>query len=235
MKIGIMQPTYLPWCGYFALIDHVDYFVFLDDVQFSKRSWQQRNKIAFNGESKWLTVPVLTKNQRLQLINEVKIDPEQDFQIKHHAIIEQAYRGAPQYSQVKSTVSRLFDTSEQNLSSLNIKIIKGLCQYLSIDKDFLRSSEIPCFGSKTEKLLKIVRYLGGGEYIAVPGSREYIEESRIFIDAGIPVHYFEYIHPIYQQNTDEFISHLSVLDLIFNSGFCDAKKIIQSGVQRFGI
>ena len=230
MKIAIMQPTYLPWCGYFALIDYVDYFVFLDDVQFSKRSWQQRNKIAFNQQPKWLTVPVLTKNRRSQLLNEVKIDTAQDFRTKHHAIIEQAYRGASQYSEVKSMISRLLNSSEGNLSNFNIQIIKELCQHLSIDKEFFISSEIPSFGSKADKLLGIVQYLDGEEYVAVPGSMEYMEQSCSFREADIPVHYFEYSHPTYQQNTDCFISHLSVLDLIFNLGFCDAKKIIQSGI-----
>ena len=74
MKIGIMQPTFVPWAGYFGLIKFVDKFVFLDDVQFDSRSWQQRNKIYNNNSSTWLTVPVVKKNLQNQKIFDVKID-----------------------------------------------------------------------------------------------------------------------------------------------------------------
>ena len=87
MNLAITQPTFLPWAGYFGLIDQVDEIVFLDDVQFEKRSWQSRNKIKFQDKELYLTVPVIVKNKRLQKINEVQIDQSRNYISKHLKII----------------------------------------------------------------------------------------------------------------------------------------------------
>jgi len=96
-RIAIMQPTYIPWVGYFSLINKVDVFIFLDSVQFAKRSWQQRNKIKTANESIWLTVPVLSKGKQSQFINEVEIDLTRDFSEKHIASLESNYHKAPYF------------------------------------------------------------------------------------------------------------------------------------------
>ena len=95
MKVAIMQSTYLPWVGYFALMKSVDVFIILDSVQFSKRSWQQRNQIKTESGAKWLTVPVISKGKKDQLIADVKIDYSSKFPESHINMIEQNYRKSP--------------------------------------------------------------------------------------------------------------------------------------------
>ena len=110
MRIAIMQPTYLPWMGYFAMIDQVDIFIIFDSVQFSKRSWQQRNQINTANGPAWLTVPVLSKGKRGQLINEVKIDTTSNFHKSHILLIENNYSRAPYFLEYSGFVSDVMST-----------------------------------------------------------------------------------------------------------------------------
>ena len=89
-----MQPTYLPWIGYFDLIDRVDCFVFLDSVQFDRRSWQQRNRVLTTQGPRWVTVPVKSKGRRDQRICDVEIDQSSEFGRKHLETLRHAYHRA---------------------------------------------------------------------------------------------------------------------------------------------
>ena len=116
MRVAIMQPTYLPWCGYFALMDRVDEFVLLDTVPFNKRSWQQRNRIKTGRGEIWLTVPVLSKGLRGQIISEVKIDTSRDALSAHRTSIEHAYGKAPFFSDYADTLFKILASSLLALS-----------------------------------------------------------------------------------------------------------------------
>ena len=100
-RVAIMQPTYLPWCGYFALMQAVDTFILLDSVQFAKRSWQQRNQIKTANGAKWLTVPVISKGKRQQLICEAELDDSRNFASTHRKVLKVAMP--------KHLVSRVLD------------------------------------------------------------------------------------------------------------------------------
>lgn len=228
MKCAIMQPTYLPWVGYMNMIKEVDVFVFLDDVQFSKRSWQQRNRIILNGKERYLTVPVLTSGKRNQLINEVKTSNDTDWKENHLQILKQAYGKHPYFKDVYKLLKSNFQDNNEFLCEININIIKSLMELLDIETKVLKSSDIPVDGKKSEYLFRICDYLGVSTYLSAPGSKEYIEKEGVFSKSNIEVIYHDFKPPIYnQKDILEYISHLSVIDLIANIGKAESKNYIK--------
>jgi len=183
MKIAVMQPTFIPWVGYFALIHYVDKFVFLDNVQFNDRSWQQRNRIYSNGKAKWLTVPVVKKNLRSKKISEMEINHTENFNEKHLKTILQSYAKAKSFKENRSLIEDIYSKKFNNLSKMNIYIIKKICEYLDIKKKFINASEIGCKGTKSNLLLQICKKLKCDEYISPQGSKIYLENDKeIFFD-----------------------------------------------------
>jgi len=228
--IAVMQPTYLPWLGYFALMSAVDEFVFLDDVQFARRSWQQRNRIKVSAGELMLTVPVFKKDKRDQLIKEVEIDWSSRFEQKHVRSIEKAYGRAQYWSTHGAPLCEAIATRTTHLAEYNITIISLLQGMLEIDTPSVRSSNLPLDGKREDRLIAICKARGADAYVSPPGSRAYLEGSDAFERAGIALHYFEYNHPIYPQLHNDFISHLSVTDLILNCGD-DSLAMLERGVQ----
>lgn len=225
---AIMQPTHLPWIGYFDMIDRVDRFLFLDSVQFSKRSWQQRNRVKSQSEAIWLTVPVLTKGKRDQTIAEVEIDPEAAFHHKHLRTISNLYAKAPFFERYFGDFSLILEREHHQLSELNIELIRWFCEALGIETEMGKTSDLDVDGSKAELLIDICHSIDANVYLSAEGSRTYIEENNQFQAQGIDLEYHAYSHPQYRQLHGEFLPYLSVLDLLFNEG-PDSLKIIRSG------
>ena len=140
--VAIMQPTYLPWIGYFSLMDQVDTFVFLDSVQFDKRSWQQRNRIKTSQGELFLTVPLITKGRQSQKIFEVEIDATQRFSDKHLKTIRNNYTKAAFFSEYWEEISELFHRDCHFLADLNIALIEWFRTKLDIEVEFVKSSSL---------------------------------------------------------------------------------------------
>jgi len=228
-RVAIMQPTYLPWCGYFGLMQYVDIFIFLDSVQFAKRSWQQRNQIKTPQGAQWLTVPVASKGKRGQLISETQLDCSTNFVITHRKTIESNYAKAPWFKDFEPLLwSRL--EGQQLLGDLNIGIIEQCRNLLGINTSVLRSSLMQGGGAKADLLASLCKEVGATEYISVPGSKNYLDESSAFEDIGVPVRYFNYRHPEYPQLFGNFLSHMSVIDMLFNCGE-QSSDLIRSGIK----
>lgn len=216
--IAIMQPTYLPWIGYFGMIDRADGFVFLDSVQFARRSWQQRNRIKTANGVQMLTVPVLKKGAREQAIAEAPIDAPARCAEKHRRALEHAYGKAPCFKDYAGGLFEVLEGGHEKLADLNIGLIRWLCGAFGITADFARSSEMPAEGSKADLLANLCSGLGGEVYLSAPGSADYIEESDAFERAGITVAYHHYEHPAYSQLHGNFEPYMSAIDLLFNLG-----------------
>jgi len=225
---AIMQPTHLPWIGYFDLIDQVDRFLFLDSVQFSKRSWQQRNRVKSHSEAVWLTVPVLSKGRRDQTIAEVEIDPEAAFHLKHLKTISHLYAKAPFFEHYFEDFSSVLEKEHRQLSELNIELIQWFCEALGIETEMGKTTDLDVEGSKAELLIDICHSVGANVYLSAEGSRTYIDENNQFQAQGIGLEYHAYSHPEYKQLHGDFLPYLSVLDLLFNEG-PDSLEIIRSG------
>ena len=215
MKAVIMQPTYLPWMGYFDLIDQSNIFVFLDDVQFEKQSWQQRNKIKTPHGMIWLTVPVL---QNLgQKINEVKINNNSNWKEKHWKSIKYNYSNSSHFNEHFEFFEYIYGTNWGCLADLNMTLIEKSSRILGLDTKFIFSSELNVGGKKTDRLINILNETGADEYISTPGSKSYIEVDK-FNKENIMLYWNEFNHQTYTQLYGDFMPYLSVIDLLFNCG-----------------
>lgn len=223
-----MQPTYLPWSGYFGLLNSVDLFVFLDSVQFDRRSWQQRNQIKTANGSQWLTVPVISKGKRDQKINEVEIDLKSRFYLKHQKSIILNYKKSPFFNIVSDDIFEVLNKKIDNMALLNIELIKALNNLIGIKTKTISSSDLNSFGVKSELLASICSEVGAKEYISPPGSKKYLEKSDSFKKIGVDVKYFSFNHPIYSQNFDFFLENMSVIDLLMNCGN-ESIELIEEG------
>ena len=233
-SLAIMQPTFLPWAGYLALMDRADRFMLLDDVQFDKRSWQQRNRIKTANGPAWLTVPVLTKGRRHQTIREVIIQPDVRFAKSALKTLEHAYSKAPYFDQVMERVTPAFEREKESLCELNIALIKELCDLMGLKADIVRSSATPVSSSKAQRLADLCSLQGAKRYVATPGSFDYLDRDSALKDAGIIVSCFTYKHPEWPQLHGPFEPYMSALDLVMNA-LPDALVILRSGVDAEGV
>ncbi len=225
--VGILQPHYLPYSGFFKFIDENDVFVFFDNVQFEVRSWQNRNKIKTPNGFKWLTVPVI-KNFG-QPIKDVEINNLIDWQTEHWKAIRHSYSKAKFFRNYEKFFEQIYSKKWEKLLDLNIFIIKYLARKLGVNTQFIKASELNVSGKRSELLVNICKKVGADHYHSNIGSKSYMDKEMHFFDeAGITVSYMDYKPVEYKQLFGEFISHLSVIDLLFNHGK-DSKNIIFKG------
>lgn len=230
--VAIMQPTYMPWLGYFSMIDQVDEFIFLDNVQLVDRSWQVRNKIKFNEKEKMLTIPVdhsIDRNQRYICVAKYV---DNDWKVRHLATIKQAYSKARYYGEVFSFLKEIYDREYISLGDFTINLIIEISNKIGIKTVFQRSSQYDISGHKDELLANICRKVDADVYLSAQGSAAYIEQDMPGgqIEAhGIRLLYHNYNHPHYTQMGSQFISHLGIYDLLFNEGWSSALNIIKQG------
>ena len=220
MKIAIAQPTYLPWLGYFDLLDQVDKFVLLDTVQFEKQSWQQRNRIKTPTGLLWLTVPVVSRGRLGQRIVDVEIR-EADFWRDHLRAVELNYRRAPFFDEYYPALSELLRSASSGLrlAELTIGLLRWLTEALGIKTPIVRSSELAVDGKRTHLLAEICSLSGATTYVSPLGSADYLlNELPILTGRGINVVFQHYEHPAYRQLFPPFQAYASVLDLLFNEG-----------------
>ncbi|MCX7982783.1 MAG: WbqC family protein [Syntrophales bacterium] len=217
MICGIHQPQYLPWLGYFDKIDRSDVFVLLDTVQYKKNEWQNRNRIKTATGPQWLTVPVLYRFG--QKIMEVEINNKERWQHKHWQALVTNYARAPYWDFLTPFLENMLKQRWDKIGALNIEIVKGLCEILGIKTPLYVASELGSFpDTPDERLIAITRQVGADTYLAGSGGHNYMD-LQAYESAGVKVIFQEFRHPVYRQLfSREFISHLSVIDLIYNHG-----------------
>jgi hypothetical protein len=225
MTVAIMQPTYLPWAGYFNLIARASRFVVLNDVQFAKPSWQMRNRILLQGQVQFITVPTL--GSRNQLISEVRLAPE-DFRSKHRRMLEHAYGKHPHGpAMLQVVLPVLEDRSLETLQALNVALIRALCAGLGIEANLTWASQLAPEGQRSARLLSILGKLGEKQYLSPPGSADYIAEDGLLEAAGIAVEYQHFEpHPYPQRGVAQFEPRLSIVDVVASLGFEGARAYV---------
>lgn len=217
----ITQPTYLPWLGYFEQMRRADVFVFLDSVQFERRSWQCRNRILdARGEPEWLTVP-LKHQPRETAIRDILITAERpEWAADHLRRLEERLGHAPHFAAVHAAIAPILGNPPAHLAELNIALIRALAARLGLAPRFLRSSELPVVGTKADLLIALLRHVGATDYYSAAGSASYLDEARDrFAAAGIAYAYQTWEHPCYEQDGNPFVSHLSAVDALARLGF----------------
>ena len=228
--IAIMQPTYLPWVGYFDLMDQSDLFIFLDTVQFEKCSWQKRNNIKTSSGETWLTIPVKRNGLHQKLI-EIEINRSSPFQKKHIKTIEYAYSKAPYYYQYMPALQEVLQKEHQYLIELTIEICLWIRAMLGIETEIIRSSNLKSSGSNVDLVIALCKEVGAQRYYSPRGAAEYIGENNTFLYNNIDLVYQNYLPVTYQQLHGNFIPYLSVIDLLMNEGE-KSLSIIRAGCQK---
>ncbi len=220
MKCVILQPSYIPWRGYFDQIDRADVFVFYDDVKYDKNGWRNRNRIKAPQGSRWITIPVLTGGLETNQtpINEICIDWSQDWNRVHWNTLTTYYARAPFFDRFSPLLQPFYEQQTALLADFVIALTIALAREIGFDTQFLRSSQIEGIsGHKTERLIQILTRLGASEYVSGPSARDYLEEDR-FAQAGIDLSYMEYKYPEYEQLYPPYDPQVSILDLMFMTG-----------------
>lgn len=228
MIVGIHQPEHLPWLGFFHKMYLSDIFVMLDNVQFEKNNFQNRNRIRTSNGFCWITVPVLTKGRSSQLINEVSINPlEKDWSQKVGLTLEQNYRKAPFFVDYAPFLREIFlEQKWHKLVDLNITIINQLAEWLGIKTSLFLASDMGVAGKSTDLLLTICRELKASAYLSGKVGRNYLDESK-FTEKNIQVFYQNFVHPVYKQQYRPFEPQMSVIDLLMNHGNESLRIIIE--------
>jgi hypothetical protein len=218
MRVAIVQSNYIPWKGYFDLINSVDEFVLFDDAQYTRRDWRNRNRIKTPRGVAWLTVPVITKGKYLARMREIVVS-EPSWGVHHWSTIRANYARAPFFRQYADLFEGLYlDSQEQRLSAINCCWIHAICQILGIRTKLSWSMDYQLVEGRTERLIGICRQAGASTYVSGPSARAYIQPAQ-FEAAGVKLTYFDYAgYPEYSQLFPPFDHYVSVLDLIFNEG-----------------
>jgi hypothetical protein len=220
MNCVILQPSYIPWRGYFHQVQKADVFVFYDDVQYDKHGWRHRNQIKTPQGVKWMSIPVLCKGvvSGRVAINEARICWDQDWRRKHLAMLTHSYSRAPHFDRYRPMLESFYSRHDEKLSDFTIPLTVELARELGIRKTvFLKSSELGVTGDKTDRLVRICRHMGATRYVSGPSAEDYIETAK-FAEAGIEVEYMVYNYHEYPQMHPPYSGNVSILDLLFMAG-----------------
>ena len=225
-KVAIVQSNYLPWKGYFDLINSVNEFILYDDMQYTKRDWRNRNKIKTPKGLMWLTIPVQVKGKYYQKIKETVIT-DRKWNQNHWQSITHNYFKAKYFHEYKEIFEELYlSCQESRLSQINYHFITRICKILGISTKISWSMDYKLIEGKTERLVDLCKKAGGTEYISGPAANTYIDEE-LFKREGIKLRYMDYSKYIeYHQLFPPFEHGVSIIDLIFNEGE-NATKFMQ--------
>jgi hypothetical protein len=214
--LAVHQPQYLPWIGYFDKMRRAEVFCYLNDVQYKKNEWQNRNRIKTAQDWQWLTVPV--RYHFPEKINEVRINNTTQWSKKHLQALKTNYSRAPYFKEYISIFEDTLSRDWEFISELNIHLIERLKDALQMQqKTTIISSELKLREDPTDRLIDICKALGADTYLAGQGGADYMDAAR-FEKNGLKVIMQEFKHPVYSQLFGDFQPHLSIVDLLFNCG-----------------
>ena len=231
---SIMQPTYLPWLGYFDLIDRADVFVFYDDVQVVKRSWGVRNKVKTANGPVFLSVPIdKDKHRNERTFFNAQLDYSQNWVEKHLETFRLNYKKASFFEEIFSLLENELIKKPKFLAELNISLIKAIIKFLELNTELRISSEMNNLsGKKENRLIQICERIDADKYLSPQGSSQYIEAEKPggeFSETEIDLYYQNFVHPTYPQLWGDFVSHLPIVDVLMNCGKEETLRLMRSG------
>jgi hypothetical protein len=217
-RIAVMQSNYIPWKGYFDMINMADEFILFDDIQYTKRDWRNRNLIKTREGTCWLTIPVEVKGKFCQNIKDTLI-ADQKWKERHWKTLKYNYSKAKWFLHYHEIFENLYlSCEEKQLSQINFRFIQKINELLGIKTPILFSSSFDLKGDKTERLINLCLQSKATCYLSGPAAKTYIQED-LFLNNNIELNWMEYEnYPEYNQLFPPFIHHVSILDLLFNEG-----------------
>ena len=228
MKCCIMQPTYLPWSGYFNLIASVDTFVFLDSVQFERQSWQSRNRILLHAVEHLLVVPVERAPLDTRICDVVTSERRGNWRVAHFKTLNSAYGKTLYGRELLDLLEPLYtQPAPVNLADFNISLITSLARALGLSAGFVRAASLEHQGERTQRLIAICKSLSADTYLSPLGSRSYLEDDGFTGASDVELELQSYMPTYYRQyKTEDFFSHLSIIDVIANIGLVNTSAYI---------
>lgn len=225
MIISIHQPNYIPWIGYFYKIAKSDIFVFLDDVQYEKNGFTDRNRIKTPQGELYLKIPVQI-DSHLQKINQIGIREDLGWREKHLKSIDMNYRKSKYYREIFSLVEDILSVTNSNLAEYNSLVVSKILKVLDIDTPCIKSHELNISTTGTMRLVEIVKHLNGTDYLSGSGGSKY-QDEELFNANDLQLSYSSFISPTYNQCWGDFIPNLSIVDYLFNNGISECKKYLE--------
>jgi hypothetical protein len=213
--VAIHQPQFMPWLGYLHKIHSCDVFVFLDNVQYKKNEWQNRNRIKTANGPQWLTAP--NCYQFPQRISEVRINNKVNWRHKHLQALITNYSKASCFKEFMPVFQDFYSREWDLLADLNTDSVNLLLEIFQIEKERLKASEMELRDTPNERLVDICKAVGADTYLAGKDGEKYMD-LEIFRREGIKVVFQEFTPPRYHQLFGEFVPCLSAIDLAFNCG-----------------
>jgi hypothetical protein len=216
--VAIIQSCYIPWKGYFDLINLADEFILYDDRQYTKHDWRNRNRIKTPRGAQWLTIPVAHSGRAGQRIDEAEAS-DLRWPAKHWRSIAQNYSRAPFFDAFAPPFEELYRTlDDPRIALINRRFIDAICATLGISTPIAPSTDYEAEGGRSERVLSLCRAAGATHYLSGPSARDYLDEE-LFRAASIEIRYMDYSgYPEYPQLYPPFDHAVTVLDLIFNVG-----------------
>ncbi len=231
--LAVMQPTYMPWLGYFDLIDRADHFILLDDVQLARRSWQTRNRVrGADGREIMLSIPIRHSGDLDLPLNAVQLDDNQRWRLKHSRSVQQAYARAPHGAAAAALWTRLLGRDTDRLSTLTGSAIAEVCQVIGVETPIHRATEMAAAPDRIDRLIGLCRAVQADTYLSTPGAGDYLAGSDAearFAEAGIALKFQCFEPPPYRQGELDFVSHLGIIDALAHLGCTAALAHIRSG------
>ncbi len=220
MNVVILQPSYIPWRGYFDQIRRADLFIFYDDVQYDKHGWRNRNQIKTHQGKQWLTIPVHSKGATQgALIKDIRIDWSKPWARSHLKALTVSYSKAPCFKEYLPLLNDLYQRNDEFLADFTVESSILLARTLGFNStEFIRSSKLTDIkGRKTDRVINALKQVGATHYICGPSASSYMEPEK-FDAAGITFEYINYNYPEYSQMYPPYDPYVSILDLIFMTG-----------------
>lgn len=217
MRVAILQPSYLPWLGYFEQMHFADTFVFLNDVQYTKNDWRNRNRIKTLKGAAWITVPV-RRLSSIQKISETLVDYTHDWVVDHINLLTFNYKNAPYFEAVMEVILPHLKDRYEKLEDLNINLTLDLAHLMRLDRQIVKSSDLEIASTDPNgRLVDICHKLGATEFYEGASGQSYLNHE-LFRQNGVEIIFQDYKHPVTRQFHEPFVSHLSIVDLLFHHG-----------------
>jgi hypothetical protein len=229
VRVGIIQSNYIPWKGYFDFIASVDHFVLLDEVQYTRRDWRNRNRIKTADGMRWLTIPVEVSGKYTQAIDETRI-ADASWAHDHVRSLHHAYAKAPAAREQWPWIEPLYERAAGFglLSDVNELFIRDITARLGITTPITRSREYASSAGKNERLMDICKALGATEYLSGPAAGAYLDRA-LWAAHGIEVAFKSYEgYPRYDQLHGEFEHGVTILDVFLHCGD-EARQFVRTG------
>lgn len=227
----VMQPTVLPWAGYFNLMYHADDFIFHDDIQLEKRSWQTRNRLLFSGKPEWISVPILHLHEK-QKISETQVLIDKRWKDKLNNTFLRCYERHLYKREAEEILTIFLDYEGISLAERNEASIRFIARALQLAPRFHRASELNIPGVRSDRLIAFCKHFSAVTYLSPLGSADYLEADGFVQRSSAQLLFQDYNPKTYSQTGRfelPFESHLSIVDVVANLGWEGTRKYIVEG------